>query len=65
MRLNYLDFQIVYLEDTGDVSVYKDNKEIVYAHTTDYLSKENLIKNLSYIMALKARLSNGAKCALM
>ena len=28
MRLNYLDYQIVYLEDTGDVSVYKDNKEI-------------------------------------
>ena len=59
MRLNYLDFQIVYLEDTGDVSVYKDNKEIVYAHTTDYLSKENLIKNLSYIMAL---LGVMAKC---
>ncbi len=57
MRLNYLDFQIVYLEDTGDVSVYKDNKEIVYAHTSDYLSKENLIKNLSYIMALPGVMS--------
>ena len=31
MRLNYLDFQIVYLEDTGDVSVYKDNKEIFHS----------------------------------
>ena len=65
MRLDYLDYQIVYLEDTGDVSVYKNKREILYAHMSKFLSKENLIKNVSYIMALKERLSNGAECALM
>ena len=65
MRLDYLDYQVVYLEDTGDVSVYKDKREALYAHMSRFLSKENLIKNLSYIMALKERLSNGAECALM
>ena len=65
MRLDYLDYQVVYLEDTGDVSVYKDKREVLYAHMSRFLSKKNLIKNLSYIMALKARLSNGAECALM
>ena len=65
MRLDYLDYQVVYLEDTGDVSVYKDKREILYVHMSRFLSKENLIKNLSYIMALKERLSNGAECTLM
>ena len=52
MRLNYLDYQIVYLEDTGDASVYRKNKEIIHANIPGYLNKENLIKNLSYIMAI-------------
>ena len=65
MRLDYLDYQIVYLEDTGDVSVYKDKREILYAHMSRFLSKENLIKNVSYIMALKDRLSAGTEYAVM
>ena len=54
MRLNFLDYQIVYLEDTGDTSVYMKNKEIVRANIPGYLNKENLIKNLSLIMTLPA-----------
>ena len=64
MRLDYLDYQVVYLEDTGDVSVYKNNREILYAHMSKFLSKENLIKNVSYIMALKDRLSAGTEYAV-
>ena len=60
MRLNFLDYQIVYLEDTGDTSVYMKNKEIVRANIPGYLNKENLIKNLSFIMTLPAVRS---KCA--
>ncbi len=60
MRLNFLDYQIVYLEDTGDTSVYMKNKEIVRANIPGYLNKENLIKNLSLIMTLPAVRS---KCA--
>ena len=60
MRLNYLDYQIVYLEDTGDASVYMKNKEIVRAKIPGDLNKENLIKNLSIIMTLPAVMS---KCA--
>ncbi|MBQ4467623.1 MAG: hypothetical protein II918_05340 [Firmicutes bacterium] len=60
MRLNYLDYQIVYLEDTGDASVYMKNKEIVRANIPGDLNKENLIKNLSIIMTLPAVMS---KCA--
>ena len=52
MRLEYLDYQIVYLEDTGDTSVYRKNKEIIRANIPEYLTKENLIKNLSIIMTL-------------
>lgn len=52
MRLDYLDYQIVYLEDTGDASVYRNNKEIVRANIPGYLTKENLIRNLSFIMAI-------------
>ena len=29
MRLDYLDYQIVYLEDTGDASVYSNSPEKV------------------------------------
>ena len=65
MRLDYLDYQIVYLEDTGDVSVYKNKREVLYAHMSKFLSKENLIKNVSYIMALKDRLSAGTEYAVM
>ena len=65
MRLDYLDYQVVYLEDTGDVSVYKDKREILYAQMSRFLSKENLIKNVSYIMALKDRLSAGTEYAVM
>lgn len=52
MRLDYLDYQIVYLEDTGDASVYRNNREIVRASIPGYLTKENLIRNLSLIMAI-------------
>lgn len=65
MRLDYLDYQIVYLEDTGDVSVYKNKREILYAHMSRFLSRENLIKNVSYIMALKDRMSAGTEYAAM
>ena len=65
MRLDYLDYQIVYLEDTGDVSVYKDKREILYAHMSRFLSRENLIKNVSYIMAIKDRMSAGTEYAAM
>ena len=60
MRLNYLDYQIVYLEETGDASVYRKNKEIVRANIPEYLNKENLIKNLAIIMTLPGVMS---KCA--
>lgn len=65
MRLDYLDYQIVYLEDTGDVSVYRNKREILYAHMSRFLSRENLIKNVSYIMALKDRMSAGTEYAVM
>ena len=65
MRLDYLDYQIVYLEDTGDVSVYKNKREILYAHMSRFLSRENLIKNVSYIMAIKDRMSAGTEYAAM
>ncbi|MBO5995522.1 MAG: hypothetical protein J6Q41_08420 [Firmicutes bacterium] len=51
MRLDYLDYQIVYLEDTGDASVYAKNKEIIRASIPRSLNRENLIKNLSLGMA--------------
>ncbi len=57
MRLNYMDYQIVYLEETGDASVYSKNKEIVRANIPEYLNKENLIKNLSFIMTLPGVMS--------
>ena len=60
MRLNYLDYQIVYLEDTGDASVYSKNKEIIRASIPGNLTKENLIKNLSMIMTLPRILNQGS-----
>lgn len=50
MRLNYMDYQIVYLEDTGDASVYKNNKEIIYAYMDKWLSPEKVIDGISFIM---------------
>ena len=57
MRLDFLDYQIVYLEDTGEASVYSKNKEIIRANIPGSLNKENLIRNLSYIMAVPGVLS--------
>ena len=63
MRLDYLDYQIVYLEDTGDASVYRKNKEIIRASIPRALSKENLIKNLSLVMAAPGLLSSRSRMA--
>lgn len=64
MRLNYMDYQIVYLEDTGDASVYRNNREIVRANIPGYLNKENLIKNLSIIMTLPGVMSRCNEAAV-
>lgn len=58
MRLNYLDYQIVYLEETGDTSIYRKNKEIIRANIPTSLSKEHLIDNLAYIMAAPGLLAS-------
>ena len=63
MRLDYLDYQIVYLEDTGDASVYSKNKEIIRASIPRSLNKENLIKNLSLVMAAPGLISTGIRMA--
>ncbi len=52
MRLNYMDYQIVYLEDTGDASVYRNNKEIIYAYMDKWLSPEKVIESMSLLMNL-------------
>ena len=60
MRLNYMDYQIVYLEDTGDASVYRNNKEIIYAYMDKGLSSAKVIESMSLCMNLpqvKKRLS--------
>ena len=50
MRLNYMDYQIVYLEDTGDASVYRNNKEIIYAYMDKWLTPEKVIESISLLM---------------
>ena len=50
MRLNYMDYQIVYLEDTGDASVYRNNKEIIYACMDKWLTPEKVIESMSLLM---------------
>ncbi len=52
MRLNYMDYQIVYLEETGDASVYRNNKEIIYAYMDKWLSPEKVIESMSLFMNL-------------
>ena len=52
MRLDYLDYQIVYLEDTGDTSVYSNRKEIIYAHIDKWLSAENVVDSISLLMSV-------------
>ena len=52
MRLNYMDYQIVYLEETGDASVYRNNKEIIYAYMDKWLSPEKVIESMSLLMNL-------------
>ena len=50
MRLDYMDYQIVYLEDTGDASVYRNKKEIIYALMDKGLCPEKVVDGLSFIM---------------
>ena len=52
MRLDYLDYQIVYLEDTGDASVYSNRKEIIYAHIDKWLSPEKVVESISLLMSV-------------
>ena len=52
MRLNYLDYQIVYLEDTGDASVYSNKRKIIHAFMDKGLSPEKVVDCMSFIFRM-------------
>ena len=52
MRLNYMDYQIVYLEDTGDASVYQNDRKIMHAFMDKGLEREKVVACLSYVMRM-------------
>ena len=52
MRLNYMDYQIVYLEDTGDASVYQNDRKIMHAFMDKGLEREKVVDCLSYVMRM-------------
>lgn len=49
MRLNYMGYQIEYLDSTGDVTVYKNEKMIMHASMSRWLSSREVIDSLSYV----------------
>ncbi|MCR4708751.1 MAG: hypothetical protein K5653_00665 [Clostridiales bacterium] len=49
MRLEYMDYQIVYLEDTGDASVYTNQKKIIHALMDKGLSPDKVVDCMSFI----------------
>ena len=52
MKLNYMDFQIVYLEDTGDASVFSNRKKIIHALMDKGLSPDKVVDNMSFIFRM-------------
>lgn len=52
MRLEYMDYQIVYLEDTGDASVYSNKKKIIHALMDNGLSPEKVVDCMSFIFRM-------------
>ena len=52
MRLEYLDYQIVYLEETGDATVYSDKKEILSAWMDKGLTPEKVVDSLSLVFRM-------------
>ena len=52
MRLDYMDYQIVYLEDTGDASVYSNRKKIIHAFMDKGLSPEKVVDCMSFIFRM-------------
>ncbi len=52
MRLDYMDYQIVYLEDTGDASVYSNRKKIIHAFMDKGLSPEKVVDRMSFIFRM-------------
>ena len=59
MRLDYMDYQIVYLEDTGDACVYRNEHEIIHAFMDKWLSADRVVDSLSYIMRIPGILAAG------
>ncbi len=52
MRLDYMDYQIVYLEDTGDASVYSNKRKIIHAFMDKGLSPEKVVDCMSFIFRM-------------
>ena len=52
MRLEYMDYQIVYLEDTGDASVYSNKRKIIHAFMDKGLSPEKVVDCMSFIFRM-------------
>ncbi len=52
MRLEYLDYQIVYLEDTGDATVYSDKRKILSAWMDKGLTPEKVVDSLSLVFRM-------------
>ena len=52
MRLEYLDYQIVYLEETGDAIVYSDKKKILSAWMDKGLTPEKVVDSLSLVFRM-------------
>lgn len=52
MRLEYMDYQIVYLEDTGDTSVYSNRRKIIHALMDKGLSREKVVDCMSFIFRM-------------